>query len=104
MTAPAPDAPRRITTATKSPSERGPVRRQRTALRFDAEAGWAIEEITRAQSIMAMCDNTVAIQRRPKDTLDYLGRALAGARAMTGSRGEATETAARLLRELSAPA
>ena len=73
------------------------------ALQFDAEAGWAVEEITRAQGIMAMCDNTVAIQRRPQDTLDYLSRALGGARAIKGSRDEATESAERVLRELSAP-
>lgn len=54
------------------------------ALRFDTHAGWDIEEISRGQAVFAMCDNTVAVQRRPRDTLDYLNRALGGARAIKG--------------------
>lgn len=72
-------------------------------LRFDADAGWAVGEVTRAQGIMALCDNTVAIQRRPQDTLDYLSRGLAAARVVKGTRGEAAASADRLLLELEAP-
>lgn len=73
------------------------------ALRFDTHAGWDIEEISRGQAVFAMCDNTVAVQRRPRDTLDYLNRALGGARAIRGTRGEAAESAELLLRLAETP-
>ncbi len=70
-------------------------------LRWDEAAGWATEEITTGSAIMAMCDNTVPIQRRPGDTLAYLSRALAGARAIQGTRGDARAAAAEIIAEAS---
>lgn len=66
-------------------------------LRWDETGGWATEEITTGSAIMAMCDNTVPIRRRPGDTLDYLTRALAGARAIQGTRGDARAAAAEII-------
>lgn len=57
-------------------------------LRYNAEAGWEVAELTGAGAIMAMCAHTVAIQRRPAETLAILGRVVEGAHVVQGTRGE----------------
>ena len=71
-------------------------------LKYDAEAGWEVEPLTPAQAVMGLCDNTVAIQRRPKDALEFLVRVANGAQSIKGTRGDAREAALALLHVQSA--
>ena len=67
-------------------------------LKYDAEAGWAVEQVTPAEAVMGLCDNTVAIQRRPKDTLEFLSQVVTGSQSIKGTRGDAAQAALALLR------
>lgn len=71
-------------------------------LKHDAETGWGVESVTPAQAVMGLCDNTVAIQRRPKDALDFLVRAANSAQSIKGTRGDAREAVLTLLHVQSA--
>lgn len=71
-------------------------------LKYDAEVGWEVEPVTPAQAVMGLCDNTVAIQRRPKDALEFLVRVANSAQSVKGTRGEAREAALALLHVQSA--
>jgi hypothetical protein len=68
-------------------------------LRYDADAGWAVEEIGAGRAVLALIDNTVAARSRPRAMLTAAGQAIESARAVAGTRGDADE-AARLLLEM----
>jgi hypothetical protein len=70
-------------------------------LRFDA-AGWHTEPLTRGQAMLRMFDNTVAARTRPRAALAALEYATVDTRGLAGTRGDAEEAAALLLRMLSA--
>ena len=73
-------------------------------LRYDPVAGWAVEELSRGRTAMALLDNTVPARTRPVEVMDHLQAATDGVRGLTGTRGEADDAAARLLSLLDEPA
>jgi hypothetical protein len=72
-------------------------------LRFDPSAGWDVEPLSRARTIMGLLENTVPAQSRPRESLTAAENATRDARGLLGTRGEAEEAAAILLDLLSAP-
>ncbi|HEY5184170.1 MAG TPA: hypothetical protein VIM19_04510 [Actinomycetes bacterium] len=71
-------------------------------LRYDAAAGWAVEELSRGRAAMALLDNTVPARTRPVEVMDHLQAATDGVCGLTGTRGEAHDAAGRLLSLLGA--
>ena len=67
------------------------------ALRFDPAAGWQIKPLTRAAIFLRLLDNTVAARSRPRAVLSALEEATRDTRNLEGTRGDADETAARLI-------
>lgn len=60
------------------------------ATRFDTGvARWQPRQLTPARAIMALFDHTVAARRLPKQAIQRFNRAIGGARAYRGRRGEA---------------
>lgn len=92
---------RRVTHgATGTPAARAcalPVTRI-ALLRYDAEAGWNVMSLSHARMVMGLCDNTVAIQRRPADALALLSKVAEGADGIEGTRGDIEEAVGHLLR------
>ena len=83
-------------------SGRGPAKiRLIAALRFDPGAGWQSEPLARGPALLRLLDNTVAARSRPHAVLSALEGATLDARALEGTRGDADDTAARLLSILS---
>ena len=81
---------------------RGPARVKLIAvLRFDPGAGWQPEPLTRGPAVLRLLDNTVAARSRPRAVLSALDGATLDARALEGTRGDADDTAARLMSMLS---
>jgi hypothetical protein len=68
-------------------------------LRYDEAAGWNVTDLGYLPAIMAMAEQTVAIQRRPRDAMEILGKVARSARILEGTRDEC-DTAARRLLEL----
>jgi len=66
-------------------------------LRYDASAGWAVEELTRGRTALALVENTVPAQTRPVEMMDHLQAATEGVLGLSGTRGDADEAAERLL-------
>jgi hypothetical protein len=66
-------------------------------LRYQADAGWAVETLTGVRGIMAMCEHTVPIQRRPAETLGILGKIADSACVVQGTRGDVDDAVGRLL-------
>jgi hypothetical protein len=66
-------------------------------LRYDAVAGWSVEELSRGQVALALIDNTVPAQSRPVEMMDHLQAATDGVRGLRGTRGDADEAARRLI-------
>src|SRR4051794_22885445 len=62
-------------------------------LQYDSAAGWAVDELTRGQTALALIDNTVPAQTRPVEVMDHLQAATNRSRGLRGTRGDATETA-----------
>lgn len=60
---------------------------------------WRAHRLDPPGAIMAMCQHTVAIRRRPLDTLAILKEVAGSAIVMAGTRGEADATAAWLLQQ-----
>jgi hypothetical protein len=72
-------------------------------LRYDADTGWAVEELSPGRSALALIDNTVAARSRPRAMLTAVAQATASARGVAGTRGDADEAAHRLLELLAQP-
>jgi hypothetical protein len=66
-------------------------------LRYDPGAGWNVRELTPAQAVLKLLDNTVGIRTQGGFALSLVSRAAQGAAAVTGTRGEAAEATERLL-------
>ena len=66
------------------------------ALRYDADAGWEVEEQSKGAGVLALLGNTVAARERPVDSLSMMAKAVTGARIVEGTRGEAPEAAEQL--------
>jgi hypothetical protein len=66
-------------------------------LTYDAAARWQVEPLSRIEGILAMSEQTVAIQRRPGDTFSTLRRVVKDATLIKGTRGEVDEAVRVLL-------
>jgi hypothetical protein len=71
-------------------------------LRYDDSVGWRPEPLSRGQAIIRLFDNMVAARSRPRAGLTALEGVTSDAQAFAGTRGDADETAERLLAMLSA--
>src|SRR5699024_6218064 len=60
-------------------------------LRYAPDRTWQVERRSRAEAVMRLADQTVAIRRRPDDALAYLHQAVANATVLEGTRGEADD-------------
>lgn len=65
-------------------------------LRYDEESGWDVRELDQLEAIMAMSEQTVAIQRRPADSFAILGEVARGSTVIQGTRGDVEDTMQRL--------
>lgn len=61
---------------------------------------WRPRRLTLGRAMLAALDNTPAARRQPRMVLKYLSRALRNSLVLKGSRGNARQTAAALLRTL----
>jgi hypothetical protein len=66
-------------------------------LQYDADAEWNVTSLDTLPAVMAMSEQTVAIQRRPADAFSILGKVAENALVIQGTRGDVEETVARLL-------
>ena len=64
---------------------------------YEVGAHWSPRAISPGKAVLALLDNTVAIRRRPQQCLAAIERVASSARCVAGNRGEADETAERLL-------
>jgi hypothetical protein len=71
------------------------------ALRFDPDAGWQSEPLTRGPAVLRLFENTVAARSRSRAALSALEGATLHSCALAGTRGDADEAAARLMSILS---
>jgi hypothetical protein len=67
---------------------------------YAPQAKWRPQELSPAQAILAMMDNTVAAQREPQYTMPILRAAVMSARTVKSKRGEAEQVVRILLRML----
>jgi energy-coupling factor transporter ATP-binding protein EcfA2 len=67
---------------------------------YRAHARWRPVSLSAGQALLAMLPHTVPVRRRPAASLTALQRALVGAVVVKGARGEADDTATRLLERL----
>jgi hypothetical protein len=61
---------------------------------------WRPRRLTPGKGVLALLDNTVPARRRPKASMDTLGKVVLTAEVLKGPRGEAREVAAALLDRL----
>lgn len=66
--------------------------------RYEENGRWRPSTLTAGQGVLELLANTVPARRRPAAVLETLSRASAAAPFLKGVRGEATETAERVLR------
>jgi hypothetical protein len=71
-------------------------------LSYVAGAHGEVQELSSAQGVFAVLEHAIPVQDRPEQTLSVIRRALDGASVLAGERGEAEETANRLLEHLNA--
>ncbi len=68
--------------------------------RYERRAAWRARELSPGRALLALLENTVAARGRSGEVMPALARAVAGARTLSGLRGEATPFARRLLFQL----
>ncbi len=68
-----------------------------TSSRFRAGGSWRPRRLTPGQGVLELLANTVSARRKPDKVLSTLRAAVTGATVVKGSRGEASEVAARVL-------
>jgi hypothetical protein len=66
-------------------------------LKYEEDGGWDARELDHLEAIMAISEQTVAIQRRPADTFAILGAVARSATVIQGTRGDVDDTVDRLL-------
>lgn len=64
---------------------------------YRPNAVWSAHRMSSGDTLLALLANAVSAQERPEQTLSVLKRAIQGAQALEGERGEAAELAPRLL-------
>jgi hypothetical protein len=67
------------------------------ATRHVAGTRWRPEPMSPGETVLALLENTLAVQKRPADTLRILTAAVTNARALRGDRGEAAGVAEKIL-------
>jgi hypothetical protein len=67
----------------------------------DGARGWRPRALTLGQGSLALLSNTVPARRRPAEVLETLERVVRGATVLRGARGEAAETAKKILERAS---
>ncbi len=67
---------------------------------YHSDGAWAPAVVTPGHALLRILAHTVPARLRPEASLDVLGRVVARALLLDGPRGEADETARRLLRAL----
>ncbi len=67
-------------------------------LRWDAKAGWIVQEVSKGAGVLALLSNTVAARERPIDAMGIMTKAVEHAIVLEGTRAEA-DSAAKLLRQ-----
>lgn len=67
------------------------------AVKYDAEAGWNVETLSRGIGALSLLDNTVAARERPEDALRLMSVAMTDAIAIKGTRDDAPDAARRLI-------
>jgi hypothetical protein len=67
---------------------------------YEAGATWRPCELSPGNALLGLLDNTVTARTRTEAVLPALRRAVTGARVLSGSRGEATEVAHAILKDL----
>jgi hypothetical protein len=82
-----------VSQATPAPLPLGLV----VVTRYRAGARWRPRRLSRGHAGIELLTHAVAARRRPAAALRVLTRALAGAAALGGPRGEAADTAAAVL-------
>ena len=65
--------------------------------RYRPEAVWSPQRLSGGDALLALLANTVPAQERPEQSMTTLRRALDGALAVEGERGDAADVARRLL-------
>lgn len=68
--------------------------------RYRAGARWRPERLSPGRGLLSLLANTVPVRRRPEACLEMLQPVVSQAVILTGTRGEAKETALSLLRQL----
>jgi hypothetical protein len=82
-------------------SGKGPLPVGLVAVTTYQEGGpWRPRRLTPGKGVLALLDNTVPARRRPKASMDTLGKVVLTAEVLKGPRGEAREVAAALLDRL----
>jgi hypothetical protein len=66
--------------------------------RYEAGRRWRPERLSGGRAILELLDNTIPARRKPETVLTVLRRLVAGAVVLKGSRGEANDTAALILK------
>lgn len=66
-------------------------------LSYDPDLAFRVETLDRGEAVMALCEHSVAIRRRPADVFGILQAVIDSAQVIRGTRGEAEEAAANLL-------
>ncbi len=64
---------------------------------YSPEASWSPAPMTRGEATMRMMENTVGTLAAPRRTISHLASAVRTARCSQSPRGEASETAARIM-------
>jgi hypothetical protein len=66
-------------------------------LRYEAGVQWQVSRVSKADAMMLLCEQTVAIRRRPEDTFAILKNVVDGATVIHGIRGDVDEAVDALL-------
>jgi hypothetical protein len=69
--------------------------------RYQLRGRWRPRPLSRAEALLALMDNTVAATRPPAQTMPILREAVARARIIESTRGDAARVARRLLAQIS---
>ncbi|HET8586946.1 MAG TPA: hypothetical protein VFM74_03635 [Candidatus Limnocylindria bacterium] len=69
---------------------------------YERGGTWQPQELSEGQAMLAVLGNTIAAQEHPEQAMPILRKAVSGAVALEGTRGEAVETARLLLAALDA--
>ena len=67
---------------------------------YEPRADWSPEPCTAGEGALGLLEHTLPARSRPQDALQAVGMLAQEARVISGTRGEASEAAAALLRTI----